>query len=58
MNSDNKTNSKNKAKKQNDSKQVKQNNHIIKNKKVNNAERAKLDDMNQIDWFPVDPYCD
>lgn len=29
-----------------------------KNKRMTNSERAEFDDMNQIDWFPVDPYCD
>ncbi len=23
-----------------------------------NTERVKFDEMNQIEWFPVDPYCD
>lgn len=29
-----------------------------KNKKMANVERGEYDNMNQIDWFPVDPYCD
>lgn len=29
-----------------------------KNHKMTNSERAEFDDMNQIEWFPVDPYCD
>lgn len=29
-----------------------------KNYKMTNSERAEFDDMNQIEWFPVDPYCD
>ena len=28
------------------------------NNKMSNIDRAKLSDMSQIDWFPVDPYCD
>ena len=27
-------------------------------KQMTNFERAEFDDMNQIEWFPVDPYCD
>ena len=26
--------------------------------KMSNKERAWFADMNQIEWFPVDPYCD
>lgn len=26
--------------------------------KLSNAERARLADMNQIEWLPVDPYFD
>lgn len=26
--------------------------------KMTNSERAEFADMNQIEWFPVDPYCD
>ena len=29
-----------------------------KNNEMTNFERAEFDDMNQIEWFPVDPYCD
>lgn len=29
-----------------------------KDYKMTNSERAEFDDMNQIEWFPVDPYCD
>lgn len=29
-----------------------------RDKKMTSSERAELDDMNQIEWFPVDPYCD
>ena len=28
------------------------------NKKSINDKRAWFSDMNQIDWYPVDPYCD
>ncbi len=27
-------------------------------KKISNKGRAEYDDMRQIDWYPVDPYCD
>jgi hypothetical protein len=27
-------------------------------KKISNKERAEYDDMRQIDWYPIDPYCD
>lgn len=27
-------------------------------KKISNKKRAEYDDMRQIDWYPVDPYCD
>lgn len=27
-------------------------------KKISSKERAKYDDMRQIDWYPIDPYCD
>lgn len=27
-------------------------------KKMTNKEKARLHDMNQIDWFPMDPYSD
>lgn len=29
-----------------------------KQNQSNNAERAKFSEMNQIDWYPIDPYCD
>lgn len=29
-----------------------------KDNKMTSSERAELDDMNQIEWFPIDPYCD
>lgn len=27
-------------------------------KRMSNKEKAKWSEMNQIDWFPIDPYCD
>lgn len=27
-------------------------------KKPTSKEQAWFSDMNQIDWFPIDPYCD
>ena len=27
-------------------------------KKATSKEKAWFSDMNQIDWFPIDPYCD
>ena len=38
--------------------EVKKTKNKIDPKKINNKERAKYDDMRQIDWYPVDPYCD
>ena len=29
-----------------------------KPKKMSNKEKAKFSEQNQIDWFPIDPYCD
>ena len=26
--------------------------------KMTSSERAEFAEMNQIEWFPVDPYCD
>ena len=31
---------------------------ITSSKKMTNAERILFEDMNQIDWFPIDPYSD
>lgn len=28
------------------------------NNKVTSYEQAEFADMNQIEWFPIDPYCD
>ena len=38
----------------------KNNNQIQVNKKnkVSNKERSLFYNMNQIEWFPIDPYCD
>ena len=55
MTSNNKKDNVNKTKKQKKIKQAQQNKT---NQKLSAAEHAKLDDMNQIDWFPFDPYCD
>ena len=38
--------------------EVKKTKNKIDSKKINNKERAKYDDMRQIDWYPIDPYCD
>lgn len=50
-----KSESQNKKINKKDTKQVQANKKI---KKLSNSERAQFDDMNQIEWFPVDPYCD
>lgn len=34
------------------------NNKVPKQKKLTNKDRAWFSDMNQIDWYPVDPYAD
>ena len=42
-------------------KEQKNNGHRKKNtQKVKKeiAERVEFDEMNQIEWFPIDPYCD
>ena len=37
---------------------VKKTKNKINLKKISNKQRAKYDDMRQIDWYPIDPYCD
>ena len=31
---------------------------IKQNKKITNVELARFYDMNQVEWFPIDQYCD
>ena len=45
-------------KKEKKSKPIKHVQKTVHKKKTEKSERARFDDMNQIDWFPVDPYCD
>ena len=40
------------------SKSIKQAQKAVHKTNAEKNERARFDDMNQIDWFPVDPYCD
>ena len=54
MKSNNKSNNKNNKKQKNLNKKK----SCKSNKKSINDERAWFSDMNQIDWYPVDPYCD
>ncbi len=37
---------------------VKKTKNKIELKKNSNNERAEYDDMRQVDWYPVDSYCD
>ncbi len=39
-------------------KNVKANTKALVTKKASSKEQAWFSDMNQIDWFPIDPYCD
>ena len=39
-------------------KKVKPNPKALVAKKASSKEQAWFSDMNQIDWFPIDPYCD
>ena len=51
---------KNKYRKHNTSKRknVKATAKALGAKKASSKEQAWFSDMNQIDWFPIDPYCD
>lgn len=37
---------------------VKETTKVSVAKKATSKEQAWFSDMNQIDWFPIDPYCD
>lgn len=58
MNSKNQKKSANKTNKRKNSNQTQLCKQKKKNNKVTSYEQAEFADMNQIEWFPVDPYCD
>lgn len=37
---------------------IKANTKTSETKKTSLKEQARFSDMNQIDWFPINPYCD
>lgn len=39
-------------------KNAKTNTKALVTKKSSSKEQAWFSDMNQIDWYPIDPYCD
>lgn len=58
MNSNNQKKSANKTNRRKNSNRTQLCKQKKKNNKMTSSERAEFDDMNKIEWFPVDPYCD
>ncbi len=58
MNSNNQKKSANKINRSEDSNRTQSCKRKRRDHKMTSSERAEFAEMNQIEWFPVDPYCD